>query len=148
MTNKEEILRDLLLSALDCGGSDLNKLLEIIETGINKKFTLNDEEIYLLPHNWASDVWDEAKAQFGYVGVNVLISVTFDNIKREICSACSDYDLEDCINLEVDFMASSMSFNKERFLEANLDISLDYHGDYNEAIKSIADEIETIISEF
>jgi hypothetical protein len=143
MINKEDSLKTLTCSLLDCGSLDLDFLLDTAETINNNKFMIKGEEQFLFDfarENILEVAYDNVKDYANEVSINSLIYEVLSCVAKRI-NEIYDIEMEEGKDYKIytNCLDSHLSLNDD-FTET--------HDEESEISKEEQDEIKAIIENF
>jgi hypothetical protein len=154
MLTKENLLITTLSGVLDCGSSDVEKFIEILDAATNKKYKLNNVPEYLVNENFPASVYENAVMRTegtGKMNIEALIGTAYDLLCNEIEERIlkneyfSNYDhsyIADCFSPYVDLDSSKLTFHRINFIDRFST------SENKKSLTLLADEIEAIVSNF
>jgi hypothetical protein len=124
---KEDVLYEVMNAVLDSGYMDTDFFCELI---------LNIRQTGIVNSDFVYDITENAKA-FDKITINTLIYSAYEYIVNELINKYElDIEREDYFEISVNACASSLYFDKDKFIADNEDMLQQ------------ADEIEAIINQF
>lgn len=145
MISKEDSLKSLTCSLLDCGSLDLDFLIDLVEVVNNKKFQIKGEEQFLFDfqrENILEVAYENIKDYANEVSnINTLIYEVLSSVATRV-NELYDLELKEGEDYEIftNCLDSHLSLNDEDFTEM--------HDEETEISKEEQDEIKAIFEAF